>query len=134
LSPSGELAYLDSSALVKLVLEEKETAALTSFLREWPARVSSVVAYVEVHRASRREAVEATLRAEEVLELVNLIELDHAILDTARAVEPADLRSLDAIHLASALSLGADLGAFASYDRRLNEAAERAGLEVLTPA
>jgi len=133
LSLSDELAYLDSSALVKLVLEEKETAALTSFLRDWPARVSSVVAYVEVHRAARREAEEATARAEGVLELVNLIELDRMILDSARAIEPADLRSLDAIHLATALTLGADLGAFASYDPRLNEAAERAGLEVLAP-
>ncbi|MDQ2911612.1 MAG: type II toxin-antitoxin system VapC family toxin [Actinomycetota bacterium] len=134
MSPSGELAYLDSSALVKLVLEEKETPALTSFLRNWPARVSSVVCSVEVHRAARREAEAATMRAAEVLELVDLIALDRVILDTACTTDPASLRTLDAIHLASALSLGADLGAFVTYDQRLLEAAERAGLDVLAPA
>ena len=134
MSSSGQLAYLDSSALVKLVLEETETIALTSFLQGWPARVSSIIAYVEVHRAARREAERASARADEVLELVDLIELDRAVVDLARALEPAELRSLDAIHLASALSVGAGLGAFVTYDRRLYEVAGRVGLEAVAPA
>jgi predicted nucleic acid-binding protein len=132
-SQAGELTYLDSSALVKVVLEESETARLLSLLADGRTQVSSVVADVEVHRAARREAEAAAERATEVLEFVNLIELDRAILDVARAVEPDRLRTLDAIHIATALSLGDDLDIFVTYDRRQAEAATSAGLDVRAP-
>jgi hypothetical protein len=130
---AGALTYLDSSALVKLVLEERETTALLSFLGDRPTHVSSVLAYVEVSRAARRESETAAERAADVLELVNLIELDRTILDGARVVEPDRLRTLDAIHLATALSLGESLDAFVTYDLRQSEAAARVGLEVVAP-
>jgi uncharacterized protein len=62
------------------------------------------------------------------------VELSAGIADAAAKLEPPSLRTLDAVHLASALSLGDDLGAFVAYDRRLAEAAEAAGIEVLAPA
>lgn len=133
MSHVGELTYLDSSALVKLVLEERETRALLSFLADRPTHVSSVLAYVEVRRAARRAAETAAGRAADVLELVNLIELDRAILDGAVAVEPGRVRTLDAIHLATALSLGKSLDVFVTYDRQQAQAASTAGLKALAP-
>lgn len=134
---AAEVLYLDASALAKLVLDEPERGALRQLLAEWPARASSVVVEVELLRATRRETqgdAAAIARAEHALTLVNLIALDRPVVEAASALEPPALRALDAIHLASALSLGARLGGFAAYDRRLAEAARGAGLEVLAPA
>jgi predicted nucleic acid-binding protein len=130
------LLYLDSSALVKLVLPEAETAALLAALVDWPNRVSSEIATVEVRRAARRASTEEAVRrrADEVLAGLHLLRLDAAILDQAARLEPETLRSLDAIHLASAQTLGADLGGFVVYDRNLAGAARGAGLTVLAPA
>jgi uncharacterized protein len=133
LSPSAELAYLDASALVKLVIEEEETPALTAYLESRPLRVSSIVADVEIYRAARREDPGSASQAENVLELVNMIDLDRAILDLARTIDPPPLRTFDAIHVASALSLGTDLGDFVTYDERQREAVEGAGLTVVAP-
>jgi predicted nucleic acid-binding protein len=130
---TAELAYLDASALVKLVLEENETPALTAFLASRPLRVSSIVAEVEVYRAARRADPASTSQAANVLELVNLVDLDRAILDLARTIDPPPLRTLDAIHVASALSLGTDLSDFVTYDERQREAVEAAGLTVAAP-
>jgi predicted nucleic acid-binding protein len=133
LTQSAGVAYLDASALVKLVLEESETPALTAFLERRPLRVSSVVAEVEVHRAARRVDPASTPQAANVLELVNLLDLDRAILDLARTIDPPPLRTLDAIHVASALSLGTDFGEFVTYDERQGEAVEAAGLSLAAP-
>lgn len=130
------LLYLDASALVKLVVREAESAALSSELVDWPAQVSSILSEVEVPRAARRASVgtEAIARAERLVRQLGTVFLTEEVAREAAAIAPLGLRSLDAIHLASALSLGADLGAFVSYDRRLAEAAESAGLETLAPA
>ena len=130
------LLYLDSSALVKLIAREAESAALIAFAREWPERVSSQLARVEVLRALRRAAATTASRrrAEDVLARIALIRIDDAVIAAASALDPADLRSLDAIHLATALSLGAELGAFVSYDRRLLEAAEKARISTVAPS
>lgn len=132
---SGELLYLDSSALVKLVLPEAESAALLESLAAWPARVTSELARVEVMRAARRASEEAGVeqRAEEVIASIHLLRLDGEILDRAARLEPRTLRSLDAIHLASALSLGEDLGAIVIYDNGFATAAAAIGLKVLAP-
>ena len=132
---SGELLYLDSSALVKLVLPEAESAALLENLAAWPACVSSELARVEVVRAARRASAEPAVeqRAEEVIASLHLLKIDSDILDRATRLEPRMLRSLDAIHLASALSLGDDLGAIATYDGGLATAATACGLTVLAP-
>lgn len=129
------LLYLDSSALVKLVLPESETAALLSIFPRFAGVVSSALAEVEVHRAVWRVSSNPKTRqhAGEVLARVDLIEIDDPILNVASVLEPKTLRSLDALHLASALSLGPDLEALVTYDVRLAEAARDAGLEVLAP-
>lgn len=127
--------YLDTSALVKLVVEEPETGALIAALADWPQRASSVIAEVELLRAVSRSEGGATLlsRARKVLAMIDLIELDASQRQAAAALPPATLRSLDAIHLAAAASLGGDLHAFVAYDRRLFDAARGAGLPALAP-
>lgn len=130
-----KLLYLDSSALVKLVLPEVETEALLESLSIWPVRVTSELARVEVVRAARRAKAQpaAEKRAEEVLAGLYLLKIDSDILNGAARLEPRTVRSLDAIHLASALSLGADLGAIVIYDGHMAKAAAGHGLEVLAP-
>lgn len=127
--------YLDSSALVKLVVPEAETSALRTFLRNWPRRVTSAIAAAEVIRAARRHSDEPAIsrRAEQVLAQVGQIAVSDEVLLAASRCEPAALRTLDAIHLASALALGRDLGAFVTYDDALAEAARSARLDVLAP-
>lgn len=129
------LLYLDSSALVKLILPEAETGALLTALGDWPQRITSEIAAVEIRRAARRASGDEAVRrrADEVLAGLHLLRLDAAILDRAARLEPETLRSLDAIHLASALSIGDDLGAFVAYDRALAAATRQAGLTVLAP-
>jgi uncharacterized protein len=132
---SGALLYLDSSALVKLVLPEAESGALLESLSAWPARITSELARVEVVRAARRATAHPAIeqRAEEVLAGLFLLKIDNEILRGAARLEPRTLRSLDAVHLASALSLGADLGAIATYDASMATAAAAYRLEVLAP-
>lgn len=131
----GEFLYLDSSALVKLVVTEAESDVLLESLSSWPVRISSELAYIEVMRAARRvtQNPAAEQRAEEVLTSLYLLEIDRNILNEAARLEPRTLRSLDAIHLASALSLGADLGPVVTYDSNMATAAVAHGLEVLAP-
>jgi predicted nucleic acid-binding protein len=132
---AGEALYLDSSALVKLVLPEQETAALLEILDAWPIRAASELARVEVLRAARRAASDpaAGRRAEAVLAALHLIRLDDEILSRAATLEPWTLRPLDALHLASALTLGEDLGAMATYDSAMATAAATLGLAVVAP-
>lgn len=130
------LVYLDSSALVKLIARESESEALFTFLEPRPERVSSILARIEVGRALRRVAAPQALarRAERVLSRVALIHLVAPIARLAARTGPAELRSLDAIHLASALSVGDDLEVLVSYGCRLAAAAEEAGLRIAAPA
>lgn len=132
---SEGLLYLDTSAIVKLVLPEPETEELLRLLSDRPERVTSALARVEVLRAVRRAGEDGAVfrRAEEVLARLGLIEIGPAILNAAARLEPRRLRSLDAIHLATALSLGEHLGGISTYDSRLAEAAEANGVEVLAP-
>jgi hypothetical protein len=127
--------YLDTSAILKLVVPERETDALLSVLERWPDRVSSAVAGVEVHRALRRVgAVPAVrARADAVLSGLVLIRVDEPVLSRASAFKDPVLRALDAIHLAAALSLGDDPDAFITYDVRLARAAEKQRLRVQHP-
>ena len=133
---SDEALYLDSSAIVKLVLPEPETGALVSRLRDNPEVISSALARVEVLRALKRiRATPAAFRqAERVLTRIALVRINEAVLDTAAALDPAKLRTLDAVHLATAFGLGERLDGFVTYDSRLGDAADRAGLPLLTPA
>ncbi len=132
---SEGLLYLDTSAIVKLVLPEPETEELLRLLRNRPERVTSALARVEVLRAVRRAGEDGAVfrRAEEVLARLGLIEIGATILNAAARLEPRSLRSLDAIHLATALSLGEHLEGITTYDSRLAEAAKANGVEVLAP-
>ena len=128
--------YLDSSALVKLVVTEPESSALVEFLRSRSDRVSSAVALAEVPRALRRGGFGASERRRslEVMARIALVDVDRRILAAAAALDPPGLRTLDAIHLATALAVREDLAALVTYDRRLAAAAERAHLEVSAPS
>jgi len=126
--------YLDSSALVKLVVKEAESTALRRFLRSHPIRVSSALARVEVTRAVRAQGPDAQLRAQAVLSRIRLLRLDDETLSTAAQLDPGVLRSLDAIHLASARAFGAEMEALVTYDARMREAAALLGFAVFAPA
>ena len=128
------MIYLDSSAIVKLVVAEPESAALRRELANRPEWVSSTLARVEVLRAlGRTEAPDATVRyAEEMLDRIALVAVDAPILEAAATAEPAGLGSLGSLHLATARSL-AGLDAFVGYDRRVLSAAAAAGLQVRSP-
>ena len=130
------LVYLDSSALVKLIVREPESGALAEFLRGHSERVSSALSLTEVLRALGRAGfgVAERRRAREILTRVALVDVDRRTLAAAAALDPPALRTLDAIHLATALTLREDLAALVTYDRRLAAAAKRADIEALAPA
>jgi len=124
--------YLDSSAIVKLVAREPETPDLVEVLHADPAAISSALAWTEVIRAVRR-ARGRIARATEVLEGIAFVPIDQGILQAAADLEPVGLRTLDAIHVATALSLGDDIASLVAYDRHLAEAAAAAGIPVVAP-
>jgi uncharacterized protein len=127
-------AYLDASALVKLVVEEPESLALWSAFRAWPRCVTSRVAAVELIRGVRRIDPGLEPRARRTLWGVDLLALSDQVLAMATQLEPWSLRTLDAIHVASALRLRPAVSVFVSYDRRQLRAAAAIGLPVITPA
>ena len=131
---SGTLLYLDSSALVKLVLPEPETEALREILSLWPERFSSALTRVEVLRAVRQAGVGRSTyeRAENVVARVGLVDVDERVLNLAARIDPPELRSLDAIHLATALSIP-DLGGLVSYEAPLVRAATRSSVTAMAP-
>lgn len=126
--------YLDSSALVKLVVVETESNALAGHLSGRPDRVSCALARVEVIRAVRAHGQHAINRARHLLQRISLVRLDDVLLDEAAALNRANLRSLDAIHLAAARALGDGLAEVITYDRRMADAADHIGLPVIAPA
>lgn len=128
--------YLDSSALVKLVAKEAETTALRRYLsrRADSPRVTSSLARVEVVRAVSAAGAQAVTRALELLDRLYEVPLERSLLDRAADLRvPLALRSLDAVHLASALVLGRTLSAVVTYDARMTAAAVSLGLEVAAP-
>jgi predicted nucleic acid-binding protein len=124
--------YLDTSALVKFVVRESESAALLRWARTH-SLASSDLARTELVRAVRRVDPAAVTAAREVLASVHLIRLTPDVLDAAARLAPDTLRSLDAIHLSSALALGDDLESFVTYDDRQAEAAQLRGVVVYKP-
>ena len=131
----GRVAYLDSSAFVKLIVVEPESEALRRAINRWPDRASATLLRTETVRALRRSGNEQHVaNARRLLRSVHLIRVDEPLLDRAGELDPPDLRSLDAIHLAAALGLSSDLGIMFVYDTRLKHAAELCGLDVASPA
>jgi predicted nucleic acid-binding protein len=119
---------------VKLPLREAEHTALRDELARWGKRVSSALIRVEATRACARYGAEYVARAELALARLALVPVDDEVLRAAAELDPPELRSLDALHLATALSLGADLGVLFTYDHRMLSAARAAGLRVVAPA
>jgi uncharacterized protein len=128
------LTYLDSSAIVKLAAEEPESGALRQFLRRRHALVSSALAQTEVARALIADGSVAVRRGQEVLQAVNLIRVNDQVLALAGELLPVELRTLDAIHLATAQLLGKEFGRVVTYDERLAEAARALGMRVASPS
>ena len=126
--------YLDTSALVKLVVAEGETAALMSWLAERErGPVTCDLTRTELARAVRRAAPDRMPRARAVLDALVLLKVTTATFEAAGRLEPDELRSLDAIHVASALELGDDLEGIVAYDRRLAGVAEANGIATCAP-
>jgi len=126
--------YVDSSALVKLAVREPQSAALRRYLARRRTLVSSALARTEVMRALLPLGPDAVRRGGAVLARLDLLRISDRVLDAAGFLAPADLRSLDAIHLASAGQLGPDLRGFVTYDERLALAATARGFRVIRPA
>jgi len=133
---NGDAVYLDSSAFVKLFLPEPDSAALTRYLASRPLRVSALLLRTETLRA----AVRATLSPQRMLLVRTLLDglvfigADVTLSDEAGIMRPPELRSLDAIHLASARTLGRKLEALVTYDQRLGGAAAWYGITVVSPS
>jgi predicted nucleic acid-binding protein len=129
------MIYLDSAAVVKLAHAEAESPALRAWLDEraetgW---VSSVLTEIESFRALARYAPDAVSRLPAVLDQIELMDLDPPIRILALTVRPATVRSLDAIHLGTALHARGTLTSFVTYDKRLLDAAAAAGLPADSP-
>jgi uncharacterized protein len=129
------MIYLDTCAIVKLVHVEPQTAALRAWMtaRGSTPLVSSLLARVETARALRRTDPAALANVPLVLGAINLVAIDESVCAAAAAYEDPLLRSLDAIHLATAAVIGSALTSFVTYDKRLASAATAAGLPVAAP-
>ncbi len=127
-------AYIDASALVKLFKPERETNAFRAALGDWPVQVASELIRVEAVCTARRLGGEGVLqRAEAALELINLIPISPEIIELATSAHAPPLRAMDAIHLATALTMRNDLGAVFVYDHDLHAATLAHQLNALAP-
>jgi uncharacterized protein len=116
-----------------MAIAEQESSALRAFIQNYPVRVSSILAHTEVLRAVRPQGFAAGQHAKAVLETITRVGLTDEIAESAGLLQPQALRSLDAIHLATALALRPTLAAVVTYDRRLAAGAELQGLPVVMP-
>lgn len=126
--------YLDTSALVKLVVREPETRPLRTWLLHGSKTlVTCDLARTELARAARAVTPDRSVQVRHVLDAVTVVQVSTAMFETAGRLAPAGLRSLDAVHLAAALALGDDLETVVTYDRRMADAAALLGLDVTAP-
>jgi uncharacterized protein len=127
-------AYVDASALVKLFKPELETAAFHRAMGEWPVQAASELIRVESICTARRLGGEEVLeRARAALERIELVPVSPEIIELATDAFTPALRAMDAIHLATALTMRDDLGAVFVYDSDLHAAAQAEGLNVIAP-
>ncbi len=129
------MIYLDTSAVVKLIWRERETASLRQFLAERVEMplVSSALLTVEVCRAVLREDAAQMPRVELLLTRIGQINVTRAIIEATRHFPDPHLRSLDALHLATALLLRESLEAIVTYDKRLASGVESQSLPLAMP-
>lgn len=128
------LTYLDSSAIIKLVQAAPESPILRAYLRRHRPYVSSALALTEVTRALLPFGPEAVRRGRQALSGLQLVRLDDRVLTLAGELLPPSLRSLDAIHLATARLLGDSLGRIVTYDLRMQTAAKTLKLRISAPS
>jgi predicted nucleic acid-binding protein len=127
-------SYIDASAAAKLVLEEPESRALARWLaRDGRIAVTCDLTRTELLRVTRRFAPDRMSEARAVLDAMTVVTVSTSVFERASTLDPESLRSLDAIHLASALELGDELDDLATYDVRLAEAARQYGISVIAP-
>jgi uncharacterized protein len=131
---ADRVTYVDSSAIVKLVVQEPESRALRQFLRRRRPIISSALARAEVTRAVLPLGATAITSAQRVLGSIELVRVSERVLTVAGTLLPADLRTLDAIHLATAIVLGDSLARFICYDDRLSHTARSLGWTVQAPS
>jgi len=125
--------YLDSSAIVKLAVREPESDALRRHLRRRRPWISSSLARTEVLRALLPAGEAAVVAGRAVLACCDLVRVNDRVLNIAGTMPPPALRSLDAIHLATAERLGSDVSELVTYDERMAEVAREMGYRVLSP-
>lgn len=133
MSAEQRLTYVDSSAIIKLVVAEPESKALRRYLSRRQPLVSSALARTEVARALLPGGSQAVARGQEALRRIQLLRLNDRVLSEAGRMEPTELRSLDAIHLASARQLGSSVRLIVTYDKRMADAAKASGWSVASP-
>src|SRR5688572_19711116 len=127
-------AYLDASAIVKLVVVEPETAALETDVAQGAGLLTSRLGVTEVRRAARRAGGRRLIQqVDDVMEAFVVLEMTPGMFDRAGDLGPSTLRTLDALHLAAAGALALPALDFITYDARLAEAARRQGLTVAVP-
>lgn len=132
-SAEAAVTYVDSSAIVKLAVFEPESKALRRYLSRRGPLVASALARTEVARALLPAGPEALRRGEDVLRRIELLRIHDRVLMEAGRMLPAELRSLDAIHLATAQQLGPMLKCLVTYDARMADAARATGMSVFAP-
>jgi len=129
-----KIAFCDSSAIVKLVVVETESAALRLALQQYARRNTSDVSLVEVPRAVSRRDPKLESQSHRILNKFETLAMSEHIAARAALLNPKELRSLDAIQLAAALSISTVEIDFIAYDERLLQAAAQAGLRTLSPS
>lgn len=134
MASGNRVTYLDSSALVKLAVAEPQTPALRRYLARRRPLVSSALARTELARALLPLGETAVRRGLDVLSRIDLVRINERVLADAGALLPAELRSLDAIHLATARLFGRTLARVITYDDRLTVTAKALGLTVVAPS
>lgn len=127
------IVYLDASAIVKLVADEEHSAPARRYVEASDRVATSRVGLVEATRAIRRRILADPVDLERLTGTIAVLELTGSMSAVAATLAPPTLRSLDAIHVATALEFGGELDAFVTYDDRLADAARAAGLPVVSP-
>ena len=127
------MIYLDTSALVKTILDEPESAALVEYLRARPNAVTSALTRVELSRAVARISPSLAIDPGVPMSTLVFVAVSAPILRSAATVQPFTLRSLDAIHLATILSIREDIEAVVTYDVRLLDAVEALAIPAASP-
>jgi predicted nucleic acid-binding protein len=134
------ILYVDTSALLKLLVREEESIAIERELVQWPSLATSIVTEVDLPRAVARaredrpdSVIDGSLILRGIIASAAIVELTDDIVASARDVAPVHVGALDAIHIASALSLDTELAGVATYDNRMKDALIREGVDVIAP-